>query len=127
MAQTWGTRKLTLTLQLAIDVNAFTFSDNAALHAIAAAPTKNLLMSKAQKLVNRALDVLLRRHQNHLNDQKALAEIRDLLERTQDSGSGTASEQVKLVRKILQRHQENELSNPQAMNELYRLFAMTTP
>ncbi len=83
-------------------------------------------MSKAQKLVNRAMAVLLRRQQNHLNDQKALAEIRGLLERTDDSGAGTASDQVKLVRKILQRHVENGLTNQQAMSELYRLFAMAT-
>ena len=71
--------------------------------------------------------VLLRRQQNHLNDQKALAEVSDLLERTEDSGTGTASDQVKLVRKILQQHRENGLTNQQAMNELYRIFAMTTP
>jgi hypothetical protein len=70
--------------------------------------------------------VLLRRQQNHLNDQKALAEIRDLLERTEDSGTGTASDLVKLARKILQRHQENGLNNLQAMKELYRLFDMAT-
>jgi len=127
MAQTWGTRKLTLTLQLAIDVNAFTFSDNAALHAIAAAPTKNLLMSKAQKLVNRALDVLLRRHQNHLNDQKALAEIQSLLERTDDTGAGTASNQVKLAKAVMQKHKENGLTNPDAMIELRRVFAFVAP
>jgi hypothetical protein len=83
-------------------------------------------MSKAQKLVNRAMAVLLRRQQNHLNDQKALAEIRDLLERTEDSGTGTASDQVKLARKTVQQHRENALNNQQAMNELYRIFAMTT-
>ena len=84
-------------------------------------------MSKAQKLVNRAMAVLLRRQQNHLNDQKALAEIRDLLERTADSGTGTASDQVKLARKTVRQHEENGLNNQQAVSELYRIFAMTTP
>jgi hypothetical protein len=80
-------------------------------------------MSKAQKLVNKALAVLLRRKQNHLNDQKALAEIQDLLDRTEDSGKGTASEQVKLARKTMQQHKENALNNQQAMIELARIFA----
>jgi hypothetical protein len=35
-------------------------------------------MSRAQKLVNRAVEVLQRRRDNHLNDQKALTEIRGL-------------------------------------------------
>jgi hypothetical protein len=83
-------------------------------------------MSKAQKLVNRVMAVLLRRQQNHLNDQKALAEIRDLFARTDDSGTGTASDLVKLARKTVQQHEENALTNQQAMTELYRVFAMTT-
>ena len=81
-------------------------------------------MSKAQKFVTRAMAVLLRRQQNHLNDQKALVEIRGLLERTEDNGTGTASDQVKKAAKILQQHQQNELTNPQAMTALYQLFAM---
>jgi len=84
-------------------------------------------MSKAQKLVNRALEVLLRRHQNHLNDQKALAEIGSLLERTEDSGAGKASDQVKLAKETMQRHKENALTNPQAMIELRRIFAFAAP
>jgi hypothetical protein len=83
-------------------------------------------MSKAQKLVNRATAVLLRRQQNHLNDQKALAEIHDLLERTEDGGTGTASEQVKLARKTIQQHKENSLSNQQAISELCRIFPSAT-
>ncbi len=68
--------------------------------AIDATPTSRypiLDMSKAKKLVNRALEVLLRRHQNHLNDQKALVEIGSFLERTDNTGTGTASNQVKLA------------------------------
>jgi hypothetical protein len=84
-------------------------------------------MSKAQKVVNRALEILLRRHQNHLNDQKALAEIHSLLERTEDSGIGTASNQVKLARAAMQRHQASVLNNSQAMEELRRIFAFTAP
>ncbi len=80
-------------------------------------------MSKAQKLVNRALAVLLRRQQNHLNDQKALAEISSLLERSEDRGAGTASEQVRLARQTMRQHAENSLTNQQAMSELRRIFA----
>ncbi len=81
-------------------------------------------MSKAQKLVNRALEVLLRRHQNHLNDQKALAEIHALLERTEDTGSGTASNQVKLAKEMMQKHRLSGLTNPEAMSELRRIFGV---
>ena len=84
-------------------------------------------MSKAQKLVNRALDVLLRRHQNHLNDQKALVEIASLLDRTDDTGTGTASNQVKLAKAAMQQHKENALTNPDAMIELRRIFAFKAP
>ncbi|HEX4141345.1 MAG TPA: hypothetical protein VHY09_13435 [Candidatus Methylacidiphilales bacterium] len=84
-------------------------------------------MSKAQKLVTKALAVLLLRHQNHLNDQKALVEIRSLLDRTEDSGTGTASDQVKLVRKTMQQHKENSLTNQQAMSELRRILAFAAP
>lgn len=83
-------------------------------------------MSKAQKLVNRAMAILQRRQQNHLNDQKALAEIGSLLDRTEDHGSGTASEQVKRARKTLQQHKENALENHQAIAELSRIFAGPT-
>jgi hypothetical protein len=81
-------------------------------------------MSKAQKLVNKALAVLLRRKQNHLNDQKALAEIQGFLDRTEDGGVGRATEQVKLARKTMQQHKENVLTNQQAMVELARIFAL---
>jgi hypothetical protein len=79
-------------------------------------------MSKAQKLVNRAKEVLLRRHQNHLNDQKALAEIRGFLDRTEDDGAGTASEQVKLARKTMQQHAENTINDRDTMVELGVIF-----
>jgi hypothetical protein len=81
-------------------------------------------MSKAQKLVNRALEILKRRQQNHLNDQKALAEIRGLIDRTNDDGVGTASEQVKLARKTMQQHQENAINDPQAMKDLGLIFGL---
>jgi hypothetical protein len=83
-------------------------------------------MSKAQKLVNRAMAVLQRRQQNHMNDQKALAEIRSLLDRTEDNGTGAASEQVKLATKTMQQHKENALDNRQAISELARIFALVT-
>jgi hypothetical protein len=80
-------------------------------------------MSKAQKLVNRVRAVLGRRlPPESLNDQKALAEIRALLDRTEDQGVGTASEQLKLARKTMQQHQENALNNRQAITELSRIF-----
>ena len=79
-------------------------------------------MSKAQKLVNRALEVLLRRKQNHLNDQKALAEIRALIDRTEDDGEGSASEKVKLARKTMQQHHDFVLNDPQAVAELRVVF-----
>ena len=84
-------------------------------------------MSKAQKLVNKALEVLLRRHQNHLNDQKALVEIGSLLDRTDDTGAGTASNQVKLAKAAMQQHKESALTNPEAMIELRRIFAFVAP
>ena len=81
-------------------------------------------MSKAQKLVNRAMAVLQRRQQpGGLNDQKALAEIRTLLDRTEDNGTGTASEQVKLAKQTMQQHKENALNDHQAISELSRIFA----
>ncbi len=80
-------------------------------------------MSKAQKLVNRALAILERQAQPEgLNDQKTLAEIRSLMDRTEDDGIGTASEQVRLARKTLQHHQENALDDQQAVSELSRIF-----
>lgn len=79
-------------------------------------------MSKAQKLVNRAVEILQRRQHNHLNDQKALAEIRNLIDRTEDDGSGTASEQVKLAKQTMQQHKENALDNHQVVTELSRIF-----
>jgi hypothetical protein len=88
---------------------------------------RTLHMSKAQKLVNRALEVLLRRHQNHLNDQKALVEIGSFLERTDDTGTGTASNQVKLAKETMQKHKEGALTNPEAMIELRRVFSFVAP
>jgi hypothetical protein len=82
-------------------------------------------MSKAQKLVNRAKEILLRREQNHLNDQKALAEIRNLVERTEDDGTGRASEQVKMAKIMLQRHADSALTDAGAMDELYGIFDST--
>jgi hypothetical protein len=80
-------------------------------------------MSRAQKLVNRAIEILQRRLQPEgLNDQKALAEIRGLLDRTEDDGVGTASERVRLARRTIQQHQENALTNEQAIKELTRIF-----
>ena len=80
-------------------------------------------MSKAQKLVNRAIAVLQRHLQpDGLNDQKALAEIRDLIDRTEDDGTGTASEQVRRARLTMQLHKENALTDHQAMNEIYGIF-----
>jgi len=84
-------------------------------------------MSKAQKLVNRANALLKRLLQSDdLNDQKALVEICALLDRTDDDGTGTASEQVKLAKKTMQQHKENALNNHQAISELSRIFAGPT-
>ncbi len=83
-------------------------------------------MSRAQKLVNKTIEILQRRLDNHLNDQKALVEIRALVDRTEDHGIGRASEQVKLVRKTIQQHLENAITNQQAMTELYRLFGLAS-
>jgi hypothetical protein len=80
-------------------------------------------MSKAQKLVNRAIAILQRRLQpDGLNDQKALAEIRALLNRTEDDGTGKASEQVQRAKRVMQQHGENSLSDHQAMNEMHSIF-----
>jgi len=83
-------------------------------------------MSKAQKLVNRAQAVLQRLQSGGLNDQKALAEIYSLLDRTEDDGTGTASEQVKRAKKTMQQHKENALDNGEAISELSRVFAGPT-
>ena len=81
-------------------------------------------MSKAQKLVNRAIETLTRRLHNHLNDQKALAEIRGFLDRTEDDGVGTASDKVKQVREVMRKHHDFVLNDSQAMLELYALFGL---
>ena len=81
-------------------------------------------MSKAQKLVNSAKAVLQRLQTGGLNEQKALAEISALIERTHDEGSGTASDQVKLAKKTMQQHQENAIDNHQAVTELSRIFQL---
>ncbi len=80
-------------------------------------------MSKAQKLVNSAKAILQRLQSGDLNDQKALAEICLLIDRTEDDGVGTASEQVKLAKKTMQQHKESALDNHQAVTELSRIFA----
>ena len=80
-------------------------------------------MSKAQKLVNCAKAVLQRLQSGGINDQKALAEIFALIDRTEDDGHGTASEQVKLAKIAMQQHRENALDNHQAVTELSRIFA----
>jgi hypothetical protein len=79
-------------------------------------------MSKAQKLVNSAKAVLQRWHSGSLNEQKALAEISALVDRTDDDGIGTASDRVKLAKKTLQQHQANTLDDHQAVTELDRIF-----
>ena len=84
-------------------------------------------MSRAQKLVNRAKAILQQLQSNGLNEQKALAEISALLDRTEDDGSGTASEQVKVAKKTMQQHKENALNNHQAISALSRIFAGPTP
>jgi hypothetical protein len=81
-------------------------------------------MSRAQKLVNRAINIVQRRQHNHLNDQKALAEIRTLIDHTDDRGTGRASEQVKLIKKTMQQHEENALNNQQAMSEIARILLL---
>ena len=81
-------------------------------------------MSRAQKLVNKAL-AILRRHTppDGLNDQKALAELKSLFDGSEpDDGHGTATEQVKLAKGVLQRHKENALNDHQAMNEIYSIL-----
>jgi hypothetical protein len=83
-------------------------------------------MSRAQKLVNRTMEIVLRRQQNHLNDQKALAEIRSLVDRTEDRGTGRASEQVKLIKKAMLEHEQNALSNQQAMSEISHILALVS-
>ncbi len=83
-------------------------------------------MSKAQKLVNSAKAVLQRLQSGDLNDQKGLAEIHALIDRTEDDGYGTASEQVKLAKKTMQQHKDNALDNHQAVTELSRIFGGST-
>ena len=80
-------------------------------------------MSKAQKLVNSAKAILHRLQSGALNDQKALAEICSLIDRTDDDGIGTASEQVKLAKKTMQQHKENAFDNHQAVTALSRILA----
>ena len=81
-------------------------------------------MSRAQKLVNKAL-AILQRHlpPDGLNDQKALAELKSLFDGSEpDDGHGTATERVKLAKATLQRHKENALNDHQAMNEIYSIL-----
>ncbi len=81
-------------------------------------------MSKAQKLVNWARTILQRHASpNGLNDQKALAELRNLFDGSEpDDGHGTATERVKLAKETLQRHKENALNDHQAMKEMYSVL-----
>jgi len=81
-------------------------------------------MSRAQKLVNKAVAVLQRHTPpDGLNDQKALAELRSLFDDSEpDDGRGTASETVKLAKGVLQRHKENALNDHQAMTEMYSIL-----
>ena len=81
-------------------------------------------MSRAQKLVNKALAILQRRlPPEGLNDQKALSELKSLFDGSDpDDGHGTASDRVKLARQTLQRHTENGLNDQQAMNEMLSIL-----
>jgi hypothetical protein len=80
-------------------------------------------MSRAQKLVNRALAILQRHTPDGLNDQKALAELRSLFDGSEpDDGRGSATELVKLAKATLQRHKESALNDHQAITEMYRLL-----
>jgi hypothetical protein len=84
-------------------------------------------MSKAQKLINRAVAILKSCQQpGGPNHQKALVEIRTLLDRTEDDGVGTASEKVKLARKTMQQHSASAITNGQAVSELSRIFQIAT-
>ena len=81
-------------------------------------------MSRAQKLVNKAL-AILQRHTppNGLNDQKTLAELRSLFDGSEpDDGRGTASERVKQAKGVLQRHKEDALNDHQAMSEMHSIL-----
>ena len=77
-------------------------------------------MSKAQKLVNRAVAILQRQlPPDNLNDQKALAELRNLFDGTEDDGQGTASERVKRAMKILVEHTSARLNDQQAITAMH--------
>ena len=81
-------------------------------------------MSRAQKLVNRASAILQRQAPpDSLNDQRALAELRNLFERTDDDGHGTASEKVKQAIKTLARHTAAALNDRQAITELHAILS----
>jgi len=75
------------------------------------------------KLEHRAI-AILQRHlaPDGLNDQKALSEIRALIDRTEGDGTGTASEMVRQAKLTMQRHKENSINNAQAMDEMYAIF-----
>jgi hypothetical protein len=80
-------------------------------------------MSRAQKLVNKAVAILARHlPPDGLNDQKALAELRTLFEDTEDEGRGTASELVQLTKETLAKHSANELNDHQAMKEVHHIL-----
>jgi hypothetical protein len=81
-------------------------------------------MSRAQKLVNWAREILQRHSSpNGLNDQKALAELRKLFDASEpDDGRGTASDQVKLAKETLQRHKDYALNDRQAMADMHSIL-----
>ena len=81
-------------------------------------------MSRAQKLVNRALAILQRQSPpDGLNDQKALAELKSLFDSSEpDDGVGTASEMVRRARETLKKHAAISLNDRQAVKEMYGIL-----
>ncbi len=80
-------------------------------------------MSRAQKLVNRAIAILQRQSPpDSLNDQKALAELRSLFDGTDDDGHGTASEKVNQAIKTLAKHTAAALNDRQAISEMHAIL-----
>lgn len=81
-------------------------------------------MSKAQKLVTWALKILQRRSSpESLNDQKTLAELHTLFEKSEpDHGQGTASTRVQQTRGILQQHRDFILNDAQAVAKISQIL-----
>lgn len=77
-------------------------------------------MSRAQKLVNRALAILQRQSPpDSLNDQKALAELKSLFDGSEpDDGVGTASDMVRRTKETLKKHSAISLNDRQAVKEI---------